>query len=413
MSRLEARDKVTGAARYAYEYQVEDVAYAAAVLSTIACGEVEAVHADEVLAMPGVLAVLSCENAPRLRNDPDDGELNVFQSRRVSYRGQLVAAVVAETSETAQEAARLLRVTYRDRRDPDLELKPPSETYEQDPYGDPVEIGDPDAAFTSAPVLVDATYRTPAEHNNPMEPHTTLAVWDGDDRLTVYDSNQGPTRVRTALAGLLDLDERNVRVVSPHVGGGFGSKGTPRPNVVLAAMAARAAGRPVRLAVNRRQMFAITGYRTPTIQRVRLGADTDGRLTVLAHESNEQASTVRSFTEECVNPSKVMYQAPNRRLAGRLLTLDVPSPSWMRGPGETPGMFALECAMDELAKALGLDPIELRIRNEPENDPTSGDPFSSRNLVACLREGARRFGWAPDRKGLGVAAATYPASRGG
>ncbi|MCP2334695.1 xanthine dehydrogenase family protein molybdopterin-binding subunit [Actinomadura rupiterrae] len=414
MTRVEAHDKVTGAARYAYEYSADTVTYAAAVTSTIACGEIEAVHADEVRAMPGVIAVLSCENAPRLKQDERDGELNVFQSRKVSYRGQLVAAVIAETSETAREAARLLRVTYRDERLPEIELRAPDETEDEKPHGDPVEMGDPDAAFAVAPVRLDVTYRTPPEHNNPMEPHATLAYWEGDNQLTVYDSNQGPSRVQSTLARLLGLDRPNVRVISPHVGGGFGSKGTPRPNVVLAAMAARVVGRPVRFAVTRRQMFAITGYRTPTIQRIRLGADQEGRLTVLAHESNEQTSTLRDFAEEATNPSRVMYQAANRRIAGRLARLDVPSTSWMRAPGEAPGMYALECAMDELARTLGIDPIELRIRNEPENDPTTGQPFSSRNLLACLREGAVRFGWGADMPpytGLGVAASTYPVFR--
>ncbi|MFC4911486.1 xanthine dehydrogenase family protein molybdopterin-binding subunit [Actinomadura gamaensis] len=414
MSRIEGRDKVTGAARYAYEFPVENVAYASAVTSTIACGEIEAVHAAEVLAMPGVLGVLSCENAPRLTRDDQDGELNVFQSRRVSYRGQLVAAVIAETSETAREAARVLRVDYRDERAPSLRLRSPAETQDEEPHGDTVEMGDPDAAFASAAVQLDATYRTPPEHNNPMEPHATLACWDGDRKLTVYDSNQGPSRVQSTLARLFELDKSDVRVIAQHVGGGFGSKGTPRPHVVLAAMAARAVGRPVRFAVTRQQMFAITGYRSPTAQRVRLGADRNGHLTVLVHESNEQTSTVRDFAEEAIKPSRVMYRAPNRRLAGRLARLDVPSTSWMRAPGEASGMYALECAMDELARTLDLDPIELRIRNEPENDPTSGHPFSSRNLIGCLREGASRFGWGsptPSYTGLGVAASTYPANR--
>ncbi|MEV5572385.1 xanthine dehydrogenase family protein molybdopterin-binding subunit [Spirillospora sp. NPDC052269] len=414
MTRIEAYDKVTGAARYAYEFPAENVAYAAAVLSTIACGEIDEVDADVVLAMPGVLTVLSCENAPRLTRDPREGELAVFQSRKVSYRGQLVAVVIAETSETAHEAARLLRVVYRDQRAPGLDLRTPAESQDDKPYGAPVEMGDPDAAFADSPVKVDATYRTPAEHNNPMEPHATLAYWEGETRLTVHDANQGPSRVRATLARLLGLDERNVRVIASHVGGGFGSKGTARPNVVVAALASRAVGRPVRFAVTRRQMYAITGYRTPTVQRVRLGADTTGRLTVIAHEANELTSTVSRFTEDSTNPSRVMYQAPHRRMAGRLAALDVPSPSWMRGPGETPGMFALECAMDELATTLGIDPIELRIRNEPETDPTTGRPFSSRNLIACLREGARRFGWEAHKgKGLGVAAATFPVYRSG
>jgi xanthine dehydrogenase YagR molybdenum-binding subunit len=257
-----------------------------------------------------------------------------------------------------------------------------------------------------------------------MEPHTTLALWEEHDRLVVYDSNQGVSPVRDTLAQLFALEPSRVRVVSHHVGGGFGSKGTPRPNVVLTAMAAKVVGRPVKYAVTRQQMFSATGYRTPTIQRLRLGADADGRLDTVLHEVIEQTSTVREFAEQTATPTRVMYGAPNLLTAHRLNRLDVPTPSWMRAPGETPGMFALECAMDELASATGIDPIELRVRNDTDTEPGSGLPFSSRNLVACLREGAARFGWAerdPEPRsmprngrrfcGTGVAASTYPAYR--
>ena len=253
-----------------------------------------------------------------------------------------------------------------------------------------------------------------------MEPHATTARWDGD-RLTVHDSNQGVAPVVQTLAKAFGLEAEQVHVVSPHVGGGFGSKGTPRPNVVLAAMASRVVGRPVRLALHRHHLFSVTGYRTPTIQRVRLGADADGRLRAIIHEAVEQSSTLKEFAEQTTVGTRMMYAATARRTAHRLARLDVPTPSWMRAPGEAPGMTALECAMDELAIAAGVDPIELRVRNEPSVDPESGHPFSSRNLVACLREGADRFGWA-DRDpipgvrrdgrwlvGTGVASATYPA----
>jgi xanthine dehydrogenase YagR molybdenum-binding subunit len=216
-----------------------------------------------------------------------------------------------------------------------------------------------------------------------------------------------------------------VRVIAEHVGGGFGSKGTPRPHAVLAALCAKAAGRPVKLAVTRQQMFAIVGHRTPTIQRVRLGAGADGRLVAIAHDALSQTSHLREFAEQAATPTRVMYAAPNRRTTHRLVVLDVPTPSWMRAPGECPGMFALECAMDELASAAGIDPIELRVRNEPDRDPEEDVPFSSRNLVACLRDGAERFGW--DRRnpepgatregewlvGTGVASAMYPVNRRG
>ena len=282
--------------------------------------------------------------------------------------------------------------------------------------------GDFDKAFAAAEVTIDCTYETPAEHNNPMEPHATLAVWQ-DDGVTIYDSNQGVVNVKNTVAKAFGLRPDQVRVISPHVGGGFGSKGTPRPHVIVTIMAARTLGRPVKLAVTRQQMFAVTGYRTPTIQRMRLGADRDGHLTALCHDAFVQSSTVREFAEQAALPSRMMYAAPHRRTTHRLLRLDVPTPSWMRAPGETPGMYALESALDELAIACGLDPVELRVRNDPDVDPESGHRFSSRNLVACLREGAERFGWA-DRDprpgtrrdgrwlvGTGVAASTYPARR--
>jgi xanthine dehydrogenase YagR molybdenum-binding subunit len=269
---------------------------------------------------------------------------------------------------------------------------------------------------------MDATYTTPAEHNNPMEPHATLAAWqDGD--LTLYDSTQGASAARDTIAHVLGLAPERVRVISTHVGGGFGAKGIPKPNAIVAALAARHVERPVKLAVTRQQMFPLTGYRTPTIQRVQLGADADGRLTAIAHDVVEQTSTLREFAEQTALPTRKMYAAPNRRTTHRLTRLDVPSPTWMRAPGEAPGMYALECAMDELAIACGIDPIELRVRNEPEAGPESGLPFSTRDLVGCLREGAERFGWA-DRDptpavrrdgrwlvGSGVAASTYPARR--
>jgi xanthine dehydrogenase YagR molybdenum-binding subunit len=284
------------------------------------------------------------------------------------------------------------------------------------------EQGDCDQALAAAEVTVDRTYRTAAVHNNPMEPHATLAVWDGD-AVTLYDSTQGATQVQDTVARAFGLSPEQVRVVAPHVGGGFGSKGRPMPHVILAVMAARLVNRPVKVAVTRQQMFAVTGYRTPTIQHVRLGADRDGRLVAIARDVVEQSSTVREFAEQTAVATRMMYAAPNRRTTHRLVRLDLPTPFWMRAPGKCPGMYALESAMDELAIELGLDPIELRIRNEPEVDPETGRRFSSRNLVACLRDGAERFGW--DRRdptpairrdgrwlvGTGVAASSHPANR--
>ncbi|MBE1530919.1 xanthine dehydrogenase family protein molybdopterin-binding subunit [Actinomadura algeriensis] len=424
--RLESREKVTGAARYAYEYPVEGAVYAAAVQAAVGKGEIRWVDDARARAMPGVLDVLSCENAPRLQ-DTSNAELAVFQSRTVAFRGQFVAAVIAETLETAVEAARHVRVEYAEE-EPDVRLHvdhPGFYRPEKVNGGFPTdtEQGDPDGAFATSAVRLDATYSTPTEHNNAMEPHTTLAHWDKDGGLVLYDSNQGASVVRSVIAPIFGLAEDRVRVVAAHVGGGFGSKGTPRPNVVLAAMAANVVGRPVKFAVTRQQMFATTGYRTPTVQRMRLGAGADGRLNAIGHEVFVQTSTVREFTEQAATPTRTMYRAEHRRTSHRVVPLDVPTPSWMRAPGECPGMYALESAMDELAVAAGVDPVELRLRNDTDTDPESGLPFSSRNLAACLREGAERFGWdhrdpatgvrRVGRKllGTGVAATGYPATQ--
>lgn len=251
-----------------------------------------------------------------------------------------------------------------------------------------------------------------------MEPHAATADWDEESRhLTVHDSSQGAGPVRAALAALFELTEERITVVSEHVGGGFGSKGTPRPHVVLATMASRHYGRPVKLSLPRAHLPATVGHRAPTLHRVRLGARADGTLTALTHEVTTHTSRVREFVEQAAVPARVMYAVPDIRTTHRVVALDVPTPSWMRAPGEAPGMYALESAMDELADALGIDPVELRVRNEPLTEPDSGRPFSSRHLVECLREGAERFGWAGRREprregtyllGSGVAAATYP-----
>ncbi|MEO3807774.1 xanthine dehydrogenase family protein molybdopterin-binding subunit [Sphaerisporangium sp. B11E5] len=425
VERVDGLAKVTGEARYAYENAPASPVYAVPVQATVARGEVTRVDVDTVLTWPGVIAAMWYANAPRLATG-EDSELAVLQSRRVAYRGQYVAAVIATTYEQAREAARTLHVEYN--AEPhDVELRPghpglyrpgrvnpglPSDTV----------AGDPEAALDSAPVVVDETYRTPAEHHNPMEPHASVALWDGDG-LTVYDSTQGAGASRDRLASLFGIPPAQVRVVSPYVGGGFGSKLAPHPHVVLAVLAAKQVGRPVKVAVTRHEMFSVTGYRTPTIQRVRLGAEPDGRLIAITHDVIEQTSTLGEFAEQAAAATRVMYAAPHRSTSHRLVRLDVPTPTWMRAPGEAPGMFALESAMDELAIACGVDPVELRVRNEPAADPESGLPFSSRNLVACLREGARRFGWQgrdprPGVRrsgrflvGTGVASSTYPVIR--
>ena len=426
IDRIDGPAKVRGTAPYAYEQDPgEPITHLAVVRSTVNHGRISGLDTSAAEAVAGVLAVLTPDNAPRLRGELT-ADLRVLQSREVRYHGQVVAAVVAETSEIARDAASRVVVRY-DARPPDVVLSADRDDLyapEQVMAGFATDsvIGDVDSALAVATVTVDATYETPVQHNNPIEMHTSMARWDGDS-LTLWDANQGPHSIVSDLVTGFGLDRAQVRVISPYVGGAFGSKAFTHPNQMLAAMAARVAGRTVVYELTRRQMFTLTGHRTPTIQHLRLGADAEGRLTAISHEVVEHTATIAEFAEQTATPTRVLYSAPNRRTTHRLARLDVPPPTIMRAPGETPGMFALESAMDELAVAVGVDPVELRIRNEPDRDPERDVPWSSRHLVECLRTGAERFGWAghdprPRQRvegrwliGTSVAAATYPTRR--
>ncbi|OZC66250.1 xanthine dehydrogenase [Rhodococcus sp. 15-725-2-2b] len=421
IQRTESIAKVTGRARYAAEQPpAVGQLYAWYVPATVPAGTVERVELD---ADATVHAVLWHDNAEQL-GDIEDAELHVLQSNTVAYRGQIVAVVVADTLQDARAAAARVHVRYADVRSPDNTLTADHGSLyapESVNAGFPtdVTVGDPDAALASAEHLIDNWYSTAPMHNSPMEPHATTSQWS-DGVLTVWDSTQAPSGVQGDLATAFDLEPENVRVIAENVGGGFGAKGSTRPNVILAAMAARATGRTVKLVLPRQALFDVVGYRTPTLNRVRLGADSTGTLQAITHDSFQQTSTIFEFCEQTSESTRHIYAAPNRRTTHRLAQLDVGTPRWMRAPGEAPGMFAVETAIDELAVATGIDPIELRIRNEPDVDPASGNPFSSRSVVQCLREGAEKFGWdrresAPGRRregntliGMGVATASYP-----
>ena len=423
LDRLDGPDKVRGAAPYAFEHAVDRPAYLYPLQAPIAVGRITDVDPAPALAEPGVLAVLTHHNAPRVAST-EDAELAILQSGDIAFRNQFVGGVVAETSEIARHAAGLVEIAYEERPH-EVEMRADADDLRDAKPRVPgfppaTTLGDADAALSSAAVRIDETYRTPTYHQNPMEPHTTIAIWS-DEGLLLYVGTQSVHRIRAEVSRVFGFDPTRVRVISPHTGGGFGSKGSAHPDVILATMAARlVAGRPVKLALTRQQMFSQVGHRTPTIQRVRLGADGDGRLVAIAHDSLEHTSRYKEFAEQSTRATPSLYAAPNRSTTQRLAPLDVPVPAIMRAPGEAPGMFALESAMDELAVACGLDPIELRVRNEPAVHPQTGQPFSSRNLVACLREGARRFGWegrdpaVRARRdsgwlvGTGVAASTYP-----
>ena len=422
IERREGRAKVTGEALYATEYAPPGCAYAWPVTATVARGRVAALETAAALALPGVLAVLTPDTAPRLA-ESDDPTLAILQDFRVPHHGWPIALAVADTLEAARAAAQSVRVTYETEPHASVLAENLADAYRPDEAngGHPAERrrGDPLDAFAEAPVTVDVRYRIPPLHNHPMEPHGATAHWH-DGRLTAYDTSQGGDTVRAVLAELFELPEERVTVVCEHVGGGFGSKGTPRPHIVLAAMASLHTGRPVKLALARRLLPELVGHRAPTDHRLRLGSRPDGTLLSVIHEVTTHTSRVKEFVEQAAVPARVMYGSPSSLTSHRVAALDVPTPSWMRAPGEASGMYALESAVDELADALGMDPIELRVRNEPAQEPDSQRPFSSRHLVECLREGAERFGWAgrdprPGARragrrlsGTGVAAATYP-----
>ncbi|OBG23516.1 xanthine dehydrogenase [Mycolicibacterium celeriflavum] len=424
VTRLDGPAKVTGTADYAYEYAVDNATYLHPVQATIAKGRITTMDTSAAEAVDGVLAVLTAFDKPRLA-DTSNGDLTVLQGPQVNYRGQLIGGVIAESAETARHAATLVHVEY-DEAPHDVALSadhPKLYAPDEVNAGYPTDTseGDVEAALRDAPIVVDQTYSTPHEHNNPMEPHACIALWD-NDTLTLWDSTQGVHAVRKEMATTFGLQPEQVRVIAKNVGGGFGSKGSPHSHNILAVMAAqRVPGRPVKLAVTRQQMFDFVGYRTPTIQHLRLAAERDGTLTAISHEVVTQTATVKEFAEQAAVPSRMMYAGPNRKTSHRVAALDVPVPFWMRAPGECPGMYALEVAMDELAVACGVDPVELRIRNEPDVDPETGNPWSDRRLVECLRTGAERFGWTsrdpePGTRcegewlvGTGVASSVYPA----
>ncbi|MFD3738459.1 oxidoreductase [Streptomyces sp. CB00316] len=426
-TRVEGRDKVTGAARYAGEIPFADLAHGWLVLSTTTRGRIRTIDTAPVLSMPGVLAVLHHANAPRLNTDyvgmlgtPPDPTAAVFQDGEVPFAGWPVALVVAETPEQAREAAEALEVAYDEAPHATVLIADDPAAYAAAGHMPAeTEKGDLEAELACSAVVLDEEYTTPEEQHSMMEPHAATAMWDGG-RLEVVDSNQGAGWVQSELAAMFSLDASAVRVRSEHIGGGFGSKGL-RAHQVSAVMAATALQRPVRVVMTRRQTFSLAGYRSPTTQRVRLGADPDGRLRALEHRSLNQTSTVYEFVEPSAGVARVMYDADAHRTANHVVRLDVPSPTWMRAPGEAPGSFAIESAIDELAVRAGIDPVDLRLRNEPEAGPVSGLPFSTHNLADCLREGARRFGWS-DRDprpgvrrdgrwllGTGMAAASFGA----
>ena len=430
IDRIDGILKVTGRAAYAPETPVANAARAVIVTSAVTRGRIAAIDAAAATRAPGVLAVITHENAPRLPGASARSDttrvLQLLQDDAIVYNDQPVAVVVADTFENARLGASLVRVRY-DAATANVELaREATAAYKPEKTSrGPTDsrTGDFGRGLATAKVTIDHVYGTPIENHNPMEPHGTVAVWQGDDRLTVYDSTQGVFGVRKRLAQLFGLREDDVRVISLYIGGAFGCKGTPWSHVPLAAMAARFVGRPVRLFLTRQQMFSFVGHRPVTRQSLALGADAEGHLVAVRHDVTSVTSRFDEFVEPSAAQTRMLYACPNVETSHRLVRLDIPTPTFTRAPGESSGTFALESAMDELSYAVGIDPLELRLRNYAERDPDSGYPFSSKSLRTCYQWGAERFGWArrsPKPRsmrdgrhlvGWGMATATYPAGQ--
>ena len=433
VSRVDGRQKVTGAATYAAEFDQPGQAYGVIVRSTVANGRIASMDSTAAQRASGVLAVLTHRNAPRLAYrphkglpDPATGErLHVLQDDRVNHQGQPIALVIAETLEQANHAATLVRVTYADEAGiTDISrvvpIEPTQQKTDQGETRPPqTRRGDPERALTTAEVKVEHTYVIPRENHNPIEMHATIAAWDGD-RLTLWDKTQWVHNTADEIAAVFSIPEENIRVISPFVGGAFGSGLRTWPHVTLAALGARVTGRPVKVMLSRREMYYAVGYRPHTVQRVALGASRDGHLTAILHEGYQETSRYEEFSEALLNASRLLHSCPNVDTRHRLAPMNVHTPTYMRAPGEASGIFALESAMDELAVALNFDPVELRLRNEPEMDEFKKLPFSSRSTRECYRSAAERFGWnrrSPEPRsmrdgrwliGWGMATATYP-----
>ncbi len=421
VSRIDGLLKVTGAANYATDYQVKNPAHAFIFKSEIAAGKIADIDVSAAEKSAGVLAVITHKNAPKLNEKGGIRGGAFFQNPNVEYHGQHIGVVVAETYEQARFAARLIKVSYEKteaRVDFDQDTKNAALPKDKD-KADAVR-GDVETAFQSAEYKLEAVYNTPIEHHQPMEPHATIAVWEGE-KLTLYNGSQIVGGAQNAAAATFNLKPEMVRIVTPHIGGGFGAKGGMWGNMIIAAIAAKAVNRPVKLALTRQQMVNSVGLRQRNRQKIRLAATKTGKLTALAHETVTHGAIREEFIEPCGDCSKVMYDTPNSLISYRITPMNVIVPTYTRGPGKSTGSFALESAMDELAYQLKIDPIEFRLKNEPAKDPSNGKPWSSRKTVECLREGARIFGW-EKRKieprqnvngvyliGYGVACGTYPA----
>jgi len=406
LPRVDGPLKVTGTAKYSSDYNLPGMLYAVPVCATIASGAITDIDATRAQSMPGVRAVYHRANMGKLfRTAPAAGFSGIIDEKRppfeddtIRYYGQYVAVVVALTFEQAVAAANAVKVAYKAAA---FNVTPRfAESEATDKPNVDSHRGDPDAAFASAPVRIDQTYVTPTETHNPIELHASVANFDGQN-FTLYETTQAVCNAQNVMAQMLGVPVENVRVISRFLGSGFGGKLWPWPHALIAAQASRNLGRPVKLVVTRDMMFQNVGHRPRTQQRVRLGATTQGKLVALMHDSLNHTSILDDYSEGCSEATPYSYSVANLRAASGMVRRNVGNPTSMRGPGAVPGLFALESAMDELAIALKLDPIQLRLLNEPEKDEGLNLPFSSRHFVECLKVGAEKFGWPARTPGIG------------
>ncbi len=428
--------KVTGKAMYAAEWNIPNLAYGITIQSTITKGHINNIDTSAAEKLKGVLGVMTYKNAMQLHtlsgSDPSSGkfaekDLLPFQSERIFYNGQHIAVVIAETFEVAEHAASLIKVTYNEEK-PVFDINQPEAKIYQPQQGlggtqVQVKRGDAEQGMSNASTKIEQTYNTPVYHHNPMEPHATSAVWNGDT-LTVYDATQSVFGNKNAISTMLGIAPDKVRLISPFIGGGFGSKGFMWANSILAPMAAKFINRPVKIVLERTgQMFTCAGRRSFTIQKINLGTDNGGKLTSVKHETTSETSFVDEFVEPAGVATKMIYATPNLDITQNIVRLNKGTPCPTRAPGEAVGTYAFEVAMDELAEKLNIDPVQLRLINYAEKNPDDGHRFSSKNLKECYEKGAQSIGWSNRNikpgstkegnflVGYGMATATYPANR--
>ncbi len=434
LNRVDGRQKVTGAAKYSADYIIPGLTYAVLVESTIAKGHIKNIDIKKAENAPGVLAVIHHGNAPKIPGyetggipaTPSTGgePFRIFQNAQIYFAGQPIAVVVADTYERALYAASLVKLVYNSMEhktsveaNRDKVALPKSPRYANYLRGEA-------NAYKHAAIKIEAEYIIPVEVHNPLELHATIALWDGEDKVTVYEKTQGVKSTQRSIMDAFKLKEQNVQVNSDYVGGGFGSGLRTWPHTIAAVLTAKKVNKPVKLVLSRSQMFTMVGYRPYSWQKIGLGATPDGKLTGLTHEAISETSTYEEFTDRTVDLSKILYACPNVNTSYKIIALDKSTPTWMRGPGEATGAFALESAMDELSYALNIDPLELRIKNHADIDPQRNLPWSGKYLKECYEKGAEAIGWnkrnpKPNamqdgewKLGYGIGSGSFAANRG-